>query len=157
MRQTTAETMKKDRRKVSSSAAATQHAALCFRRTSAGECEILLITSRDTGRWVLPKGWPEKGEDGAATALREAYEEAGVIGEPVTGCVGIYAYNKTMPSGPAQPCVVAVHCVAVSHLNYQFPEMNLRKTSWFSPDQAADAVDEPELKSLLSGFSAPKN
>lgn len=154
-RKTTAEVMKKDRRKSPAVTAATQHAALCYRGASAGQFEILLITSRDTGRWVLPKGWPEKGEAGGGTALREAFEEAGVVGQLVDGCVGVYGYDKTMTSGPAQPCVVAVHGVAVAHLAYKFPEMAERQRQWFTPEAAALVVAEPELKTLLLGFCAP--
>ena len=136
--------------------AATQHAALCYRRTVAGECEILLVTSRDTGRWVLPKGWPKKTEGGGLTALREAYEEAGVVGHLVGGFLGVYGYDKTMPKSPALPCCVAVHPVEVSRLDDEYPELNQRQRQWFRPDLAAEAVQEPELKSLLATF-APKS
>ncbi len=133
---------------------ATQHAALCFRQT-AGQTEILLITSRDTGRWVLPKGWPKKAEEGAATALREAHEEAGVIGQPVPGCVGMYFYDKTMPAAAALPCSVSVHAVEVEYLSYSFPEMGLRRREWFAPAEAALRVAEPELRDLLASFRPP--
>ena len=134
---------------------ATQHAALCFRRTSAGEPEILLITSRDTGRWVLPKGWPKKGEDGGASALREAGEEAGVTGRILPGPAGHYFYDKTMPSGPPLPCAVSLHVIEVAHLAYDFPEKAVRRRMWFSPFAAAAAVDEPGLKTILATFRPP--
>lgn len=132
--------------------AATQHAALCYRRTGSDAVEILLVTSRDTGRWVLPKGWPKKAEAGAETALREAYEEAGVVGRAIGGCLGIYSYDKTMPKGPALPCCVAVHAVEAAHLDYSYPETGLRNRAWFSPADAAEAVAEAELKVLLAAF-----
>lgn len=143
--------MKKDRIKSASREAATQHAALCYRRTGGG-AEVLLVTSRDTGRWVLPKGWPKKSEQGAATALREAFEEAGVIGRAEEGCLGIYYYDKTMTGGLAIPCCVAVHVIEASHLEFRYPEMGLRERVWFAPAAAADAVAEPELKCLLADF-----
>jgi len=133
---------------------ATQHAALCYRRIG-GDCEILLVTSRDTGRWVLPKGWPKKGEEGGASALREAGEEAGVTGRLLPGAAGHYLYDKTMPSGPALPCAVSLHVIEVAHLAYDYPEKAVRRRMWFSPFAAAAAVDEPGLKTILATFRAP--
>jgi len=144
--------MKKDRRATSAVEAATQHAALCFRQDAGGLCEILLITSRETGRWVLPKGWPAKGEAGGATALREAFEEAGVVGRLTGDCVGLFGYDKMLDAGVAKPCVVAVHGVAVERIEKKFPERAERQREWFSPAAAAAAVAEPELKDLLAGF-----
>ena len=143
--------MKKDRTRATADCPATQHAALCYRQSGAA-AEVLLITSRDTGRWVLPKGWPKRNEDGGASALREAHEEAGVIGQLRPGCVGLYAYDKTMPSGPPVPCCVTVHAVEVAYLSYSFPEMGLRRRQWFSTADAARAVAEPELQSLIAAF-----
>ena len=57
-----------------------QVAALCWRMGQGGAVEILLVTSRDTGRWVIPKGWPMDGKSASAAAAREAWEEAGVKG-----------------------------------------------------------------------------
>lgn len=130
-----------------------QHAALCFREGLGGEPEILLITSRDTGRWVLPKGWPKKGETGGASALREAGEEAGVVGQAIAEPTGTYRYDKTMSEGPCLHCRVEVHPVAVAYLDFRFPEMRVRKRAWFTPAEAAEAVDEAELKDLLAGFT----
>lgn len=65
---------------------------------------------------------------------------------------GLYFYDKTMPTSSPVPCCVAVHAVEVSYLAYSFPEMGLRRQEWFSPAEAAQAVDEPELKVLLESF-----
>ena len=46
-----------------------QVSALCHRRDASGKTEILLITSRGTGRWILPKGWPIDGLSGARFRL----------------------------------------------------------------------------------------
>ncbi len=134
---------------------ATQHAALCYRWIGS-DCEILLVTSRDTGRWVLPKGWPKKGEEGGAAALREAGEEAGVTGRLLPGHAGQYFYDKVMPSGPALPCAVSLHVIEVAHLSYDFPEKSVRRRMWFSPFAAAAAVDEPGLKDILADFRPPR-
>jgi ADP-ribose pyrophosphatase YjhB (NUDIX family) len=40
---------------------------------------VLLVTSRETGRWIIPKGGPIKGFKPAKTAAREAYEDAGAL------------------------------------------------------------------------------
>ncbi|MCX8508222.1 MAG: NUDIX hydrolase [Rhodobacteraceae bacterium] len=149
--------MKKDKMRVTNAEPATQHAALCYRRTTSGAPEILLITSRDTGRWVLPKGWPKKTEAGGDSALREAFEEAGVAGRQTGACAGAYGYDKTMPDGPARPCQVTVHVIEVLYLDYNFPERGLRRLQWFSPDAAAAAVEETELKSLLATFAPSGN
>ena len=141
--------------KLECSPAATQHAALCYRRSGGEACEILLVTSRDTGRWVLPKGWPKKAEDGGQSALREAFEEAGVVGRVVGGFLGLYGYDKIMPKGAALPCCVAVHAIEVGNLAYDYPEMTQRQRQWFRPDLAAKAVCEPELQSLLAAFVPP--
>ena len=66
----------------------------------------MLITSRDTGRWVLPKGWPEGREQLADTALREAAEEAGVAGAIAASEIGRYFYGKKLPSGLERRCEV---------------------------------------------------
>ncbi|HPE26237.1 NUDIX hydrolase [Albidovulum sp.] len=132
--------------------ALTQYAALCHRKTAKGRTEVLLITSRDTGRWVIPKGWPMKGKSGAECALREAYEEAGVEGDPDSRCIGLYAYDKGLKGGAVQPCVVAVYPVRVRRLKDDFPEKGQRVRKWFSPRKAASRVAEPELSELLSQF-----
>jgi 8-oxo-dGTP pyrophosphatase MutT (NUDIX family) len=63
--------------------------------------EVLLVTSRGTGRWVIPKGNSGKGEAAHAAAAREAEEEAGVIGAICPAALGRYEYRKTLRSGAA--------------------------------------------------------
>lgn len=152
-----AKTVKKDKMRTTNAEPASQDAALCYRRSTSGAPEVLLITSLDTGRWVLPKGWPKKSESGGECALREAFEEAGVVGRLTGECAGVYGYDKTMPSAPARPCVVTVHVVEALRLDYQFPERGLRRLQWFAPHAAADAVDEPELRALLASFALAGN
>lgn len=133
--------------------AMTQFAAICYRTTPKKGCEVLLITSRDTGRWVIPKGWPMKGKTGAECALQEAFEEAGVEGRPDPGPIGIYSYDKVLGDGALQPCVVSVFPVAVARLKNNFPERAERDRRWFTPQKAAQKVAEPELQALLAGFA----
>ena len=93
-----------------------------------------------------------KGKSGAECALREAYEEAGVEGDPDSRCIGLYAYDKGLKGGAVQPCVVAVYPVRVRRLKDDFPEKGQRVRKWFSPRKAASRVAEPELSELLSQF-----
>lgn len=128
-----------------------QYGALCYRMQD-GRPEILLITSRDSGRWVIPKGWPIPGLSPAASAAREAFEEAGVEGQPATASLGHYDYLKTMPQKKALPCRVDVFPVAVERLAARFPEKGQRRLRWFRPGKAATRVAEPGLRELLATF-----
>lgn len=145
--------MKKiDKPQTASQAAMTQYAALCFRQKARQAPEILLITSRDTGRWVTPKGWPMKDKTGAECAAQEAFEEAGVEGRLFADSIGLFTYDKILDDGTAQPCVVSVYPVAVEKLHAIYPEHGQRRRRWFSPAKAAARVDEPELAAILSAF-----
>lgn len=136
------------------SALRTQFGALCFRRDGA-DFEVLLITSRDTGRWIVPKGWAIDGLTPAQAALREAEEEAGVEGRALDACVGFFDYVKRMDDGTELPCLVAVFPVRVRGLRDSYPEAGQRRRKWFSPRKAASKVDEPGLRRILLEFSPP--
>jgi 8-oxo-dGTP pyrophosphatase MutT (NUDIX family) len=130
---------------------AIQYAALPYRRMHG--LEVLLLTSRDTGRWVLPKGWPMKGRKPHAAAGREALEEAGVEGRVAKKPIGAYAYAKRLPDGRLLDCVVEVFAMAVDRQRKRWPERGQRTARWFSPAEAAEVVDEPELAALLERFA----
>ncbi|MCA0920291.1 NUDIX hydrolase [Pseudooceanicola nanhaiensis] len=127
-----------------------QSAALCYREGKAGR-EVLLITSLDTGRWILPKGWPKTGYDAGGTALEEAWEEAGIkpAGPPPVK-IGTYRYEKRMRGGVPVPTDVAVFAIQVVKLLDDYPEAGKRKREWVTPEVAAARVDEEGLKKLLS-------
>lgn len=126
-----------------------QVAALCWRQGDAG-LEVLLITSRGTGRWVIPKGWPKKGRSGAQTAAEEAWEEAGVrLAQGTTALVGRYHYLKRMKGNLPIDTAVDVYAMQVAHLEDSYPETGQRERAWFSLQQAALLVDEPELGLIL--------
>lgn len=132
----------------------TQFGALCFRRkksTKAG-FEVLLVSSRDTGRWIIPKGWPVDGETPAAAAAMEAWEEAGVRGRVYEVCVGHYSYLKWIDEEMSLPCIVGVFPVEVLRLDDDYPEAAQRKRKWLSPKKAAQKISEPELRQILLGF-----
>lgn len=129
----------------------TQFAALCYRKRK-DETQILLVTSRGTGRWILPKGWPMDGMTPAGAAEQEAWEEAGVSGKLKNICVGLYSSVKLLDDGLEAPCVVAVFPLKVTSLADDFPEAGERRRKWFSPKKAASMVLEPELQHLLRSF-----
>lgn len=132
--------------------AAGQTGALCFRVTKKRGPEVLLVTSRDTGRWVIPKGWLMKDRTPAEAALREAFEEAGVDGRVTGGMLGLYSYDKVLDGQTAVPCVVSVFPVAVGRMRGNFPERGQRQRRWFRPKKAAKKVAEPELSALIAAF-----
>lgn len=136
--------------------ALTQYGALCWREDAAGGIEVLLITSRDTGRWVIPKGWPMRGKSGAQCALQEAYEEAGVFGDVSAEPAGIYSYLKTFAPDLGRTCVVTAYPVAVRALSDAFPERKERERRWFPQAEAAELVAEPDLRNIIAGFVPPR-
>ena len=142
----------------SSAAAGTfaQFAALPWRRTADGRVQVLLITSRDTRRWVIPKGWPMPDRTPAEAAAQEAYEEAGVVGAAADKPIGVFVYGKRLRDGAVQPLAVSVFPLEVFVEQLGFPEHGQRERLWTSPAEAAERVDEPELKALIRGFRPPK-
>jgi 8-oxo-dGTP pyrophosphatase MutT (NUDIX family) len=130
----------------------TQYAALPWRRRDDGAIEILLITSRESRRWVIPKGWPMKDKAPEEAAAQEAYEEAGIIGKPRSKALGAYHYDKRLRSGRLQHVRVMVYPLEVKEARDIWPEMVERDRLWSSPSEGATLVDEPELRTLLAKF-----
>lgn len=128
-----------------------QVAALCWRRTRKG-LRVLLITSRDTGRWIIPKGWPMRNRTEAGAAAREAWEEAGLRGEVSSDSIGVYTYRKRLQHGGVLPCVVRVYPIEAQEMLQKFPETGQRRARWFSRERAARKVQEHELAALIRGF-----
>jgi 8-oxo-dGTP pyrophosphatase MutT (NUDIX family) len=130
-----------------------QYGALCYRvKKKTGELELLLVTSRDTGRWVIPKGWPMSGKLSHEVAAREAYEEAGVRGTIETEPLGTFMYGKMLKDGIKVPCKVQVYALAASELAKSFKEKGERRLEWVSCGEAVKRVNEPELKDLILAF-----
>ena len=126
-----------------------QVAALCYRGEGKRR-EVLLITSRDSRRWVVPKGWPMDGFDAAGAAMQEAWEEAGVVeGNINHEPVGSYDYDKLLDNGAEVPVETTVFAVEVEKMEGDFPEAAERELKWVSPQEAADLVDEPGLQEIL--------
>lgn len=129
----------------------TQFAALCYRERK-GKLRFLLITSRGTGRWIVPKGWPMDGHTPAESAVKEAWEEAGVRGNCDGRCIGIFSYNKDHPELGDVPCVAMVFAIEVTEVAKNYPEADERERQWVSRKQAARMVDDPELARILRDF-----
>ncbi|MEO5621457.1 MAG: NUDIX hydrolase [Cypionkella sp.] len=125
-----------------------QYGAMCW-RMHRGKIEVLLITSRDTGRWVIPKGWPMNGREASEAAAQEAWEEAGVRGEVTADSLGIFGYDKVLGPKKAVACQVEVFPLRVHELQDNFPERKQRRRKWFAAKKAATKVNEPELRQLL--------
>ena len=126
---------------------AKQIAALCW-RLQKGALQVLLISSRDTGRWVSPKGWPLDGLDPSAAASREAWEEAGVEGPVADVELGAFGYEKQLKTASVA-CSVTVFALQVQRLAVRFPEHKQRLRRWVAPDEAAKLVIEPGLQALF--------
>ena len=130
-----------------------QYAALCYRyKKKSDELEMLLMTSRDTGRWVIPKGWPMSGKLSHEVAAREAFEEAGVRGEVEQTALGSFTYAKVLKDGIKVPCRVQVYPLLVTELAKSFKEKGERKLEWVSCNEAVKRVHEPELRDLILIF-----
>ena len=124
-----------------------QVAALPVRHADGG-VEVLLITSRETHRWVIPKGWPMRDRKDCQAAAREAYEEAGIAGRVHKRPLGAYTYQKRLV-GRVEPCRVMVYLLEVAEERVAWPEREQRTRRWFKPDEAADNVDEPRLAAMI--------
>jgi len=132
-----------------SAAGRTQYGALPFRRGTDSQVEVMLVTSRDTGRWVIPKGWPMGGKAPHASAAREALEEAGVIGAIGKNSIGTYSYQKRLSNGVVVICEVRVFPLEVKRQKMDWPEKDERKFRWFSPAEAANVVQESALSAII--------
>ena len=133
-----------------------QFAALAFKYQD-NETFIMLVTSRETGRWVLPKGWAEKSLTGPDLAAKEAFEEAGIRGQAMKKPVGSYQYLKRLPKGRDVECEVEVFPLRVETVLDDWPERKQRQRQWFTLAQAALAVDEGDLATLLLRLAAPNS
>ena len=118
---------------------------------------VVLLTSRQTGRWVIPKGWPMAGRKPTQVAVREAYEEAGLIGAISRGNpVGHYRYQKRFATGKFVTCEVAVFLLRVRRELSDWPERDQRVRAWFSLEVAAKLVAERNLAKLILGAVSDK-
>lgn len=114
---------------------------------------ILMITSRDTGRWVIPKGGRMAGLTDAESAAQEALEEAGVIGRIGASPIGAFRYMKILKRRAPRPMLVSVYALEVTALLDDWQEIGQRVRHWMTPEEAAESVDEPDLAQVILAFS----
>ncbi len=130
-----------------------QFAALPWRLSESGMRQVMLLTSRETHRWIIPKGWPMKGYKSPEVAKQEAYEEAGLIGNIVGNRpVGNFHYPKRLARGEVL-CQVRVYLFRVERQLDEWPEKSQRVTKWFDADEAAGLVEEGGLAEIIDRFA----
>ena len=127
----------------------TQYGVIPVRRAPDGGIEVLLITSRDTGRWVVPRGNPISGKSPAESAAQEAFEEAGIVGEVDQDAIGLYSYEKRRRLRGPVPASVHLFRMTVAEERDDWPEKGQRERRWFAATEAAHAVHEEELAMLI--------
>ena len=128
-----------------------QFAALCLRQKGKRK-QVMMVTSRDTGRWVLPKGWMMADKSGPEVAEIEAWEEAGVVGRVNGQAVGSYIAIKDKVAGETLTCRVEVYPVQVDRIKSKFPESEQRTREWMNLDKAAAAVLEEGLSEIFKSL-----
>lgn len=132
-----------------------QYGALPYRFTPEAAMEILLVTTRQSRRWIIPKGWPIKGLKPAKSAAREAFEEAGVRGRIGGKSIGLFTYEKLLDdSGMRVNCEVKVYPLLVKRQSEVWPELEQRVVQWVAPTRAVSMIREPELKGLVAAFAS---
>jgi 8-oxo-dGTP pyrophosphatase MutT (NUDIX family) len=140
-------------RRNSKSSRQVQYAALPYRAKGKSQVEIMLVTSRGTRRWIIPKGWPKRGMPPYDTAAREAFEEAGVIGKVSKRPIGSYPYDKILGEGNKTSCRVQVFALRVARQHKRWPEKRERQVRWYPPAEAARFVRDPHLRRIIRKFT----
>ncbi|MBD8889988.1 NUDIX domain-containing protein [Roseibium litorale] len=136
-----------------------QIAALCYRVMAdpgpdGKRCEVLMVTSRGTGRWILPKGWPIMTRKGHKTAEIEAFEEAGVNGKAGKKPFASFQSHKGFRGGFAVPTDVLVYLVEVTGETQDYPELGQRERKWMPIEDAVKIASEPGIARVLSRFNS---
>ncbi len=136
------------KRSRSKKATRAQFGAIPYRISDGGDLEILLVTTRSTGRWMIPKGWPIEGLTGPGSAKQEAFEEAGVRGSIDDEAIGSFTYLKLLDdTSLAVQCKVTVYPFLVKKQFKVWPEKSQRKRKWFEARLAMTLVSDLKLGS----------
>ena len=138
--------------RVAKAPAFVQLAAIPWRLNESGEVEVLLVTSRETGRWVIPKGWPMKDKKPYQAAATEALEEAGVVGKIAKKPVGSFEYWKRREDH-FDLCTVKVYLLQFKQQVEKWRERGQRQSLWASPLHAAELVNEPGLTAMFEALA----
>lgn len=149
-----AATKKKAVRKAKKGERIRQVAAIPFRLNAHGGVEVMLVTSRTTQRFIVPKGWPMKGKSGRKAATIEAMEEAGVLGKTLKEPAGTYSYWKRLTNRFVRVDVI-VYLLEVTEELANWQEAKRRQRAWLTPADAAMLIDEPDLSTLVETLTIP--
>lgn len=126
-----------------------QTGALPWRLSRGNEVEILLVTGRRSGRWLIPKGWPMIGKTLAAAAAQEAFEEAGVEGTIDPEPLGAFHHDKQHVVLGGMAVKIVVHGLAVQRELATWPESGQRERQWFTARKAVEQIRSSELAALI--------
>ena len=130
-----------------------QYGVIPYRhRNDKDRIEIMLITSRNTRRWIVPKGWPIGRKPPRDVARREALEEAGLEGSIGQQPFGAFHYQKRLKDGSVVPCRVDVFAFEVERQLKTWLERSERKRRWFDSERAIKLVREQELKNVIAAL-----
>ena len=130
-----------------------QYGALPYRFTPMAALEILVVTTRQSRRWIVPKGWPIKRLTPSKSAAREAFEEAGVRGKIGARAIGNFRYKKTGQNGADPDYEVKIFPLLVRRQSATWPEHGQRVVQWVDPEKAISLIREPELKVIVAKFA----
>jgi 8-oxo-dGTP pyrophosphatase MutT (NUDIX family) len=122
------------------------------KKADPGKPEVLLVTGRRSGRWMIPKGWPMVGKSLADSAAQEAFEEAGITGKIDARPIGTFRHIKQHLLFGRLEVDIQVHPMAVENELGDWPEKGERTRKWFALDEAAAKVDSDELRKLIVDF-----
>lgn len=148
-------TKKKAVRKAKKGESIRQVAAIPFRLNARGDVEVMLVTSRTTRRFIVPKGWPMKGKSGRKAATIEAREEAGVLGKTLKEPAGTYSYWKRLANRFVRVDVI-VYLLEVTEELADWQEAKRRQRAWLPAADAATLIDEPDLSTLVANLMIAK-
>jgi 8-oxo-dGTP pyrophosphatase MutT (NUDIX family) len=141
-------------KKSQKSAIRLQYGVLPFRWNKRNGLQILLVTSRETRRWIVPKGWPIKDLKPAESAAREAYEEAGIRWTVKARSIGSFLYDKRLADPDMMvSCEVKLFALAVERQERDWPEKGQRDSKWVSIDEALHLAGDAGLKDVIQGFA----
>ena len=141
------------KRRANEPARQVQYAALPYRTKNKSQLEVMLVTSRGTRRWIIPKGWPKRGKPPHDAAAEEAFEEAGVVGKIGKRSIGSFPYDKVLEKGARALCHVHVFPLRVTQKHKSWPEKRERKVAWYPPAEAVQFVGDPQLRRIIRKFA----
>jgi hypothetical protein len=142
----------KSQKKRKGKAPSIQYGALPYREIKSG-VEFLLVTSRETRRWIIPKGWPQGGVPPYRAPQPKKLSRRRELSERSAKKIGSYWYDKIIESGATLRCRVRVFPLRVTRQFKKWPEKRQRRTQWHSAAQASRRVGETYLRQIFRSFA----